>query len=74
MLTGHPYDFFRGVAEDTFRGRIPRGDDAVEILADDRIVGKLNDRLKSLCNLNGTIARSEGSTIIRATDRGLQKQ
>jgi hypothetical protein len=34
-----PYRFRRGVAEHALGARIPRNDDAVQILADDGIVG-----------------------------------
>src|SRR5690348_16150024 len=32
-------DLLRGVPEEAFRGRVPRRDDAVERLADDRVIG-----------------------------------
>ena len=34
----------RGVAEQPLRGRVPRLNDAVQILADDRVVGRLHQR------------------------------
>ena len=36
-------DFVGGVAEDALGGRVPTEDDAVEIFADDRVVGSGND-------------------------------
>jgi hypothetical protein len=34
-------------AEHSFGGRVPRGDDAVESLADDGVVRRIDDRAKS---------------------------
>jgi len=36
-------DFVGGVAEGALRGRVPTEDDAVEIFADDGVVGSSND-------------------------------
>src|SRR4051794_9484274 len=39
--------FFSGVAEHPLRGRVPRLDDAIEVLADNRVVRRFNDRGKA---------------------------
>ena len=41
---GGPEHLARGVAEDPFRTMIPTADDAVQILADDGVVGRFHDR------------------------------
>jgi hypothetical protein len=52
-----PYDFFRSIAEDTFRSGVPRGDNAVEILNLYRVIGILHNCRKSLSNFVGTFYR-----------------
>ncbi len=42
------------IAEHAFRGLVPRGDDAVQILADDGIVGRLDDRGQPIAGDDGT--------------------
>ena len=48
---GLPDGLVGGVAEQLLCAAIPGGDDAVEILADDRIVRRLDDRRKSECRI-----------------------
>ena len=38
-----PYDLYRCVAKKLLGGFVPRLNDAIQILGDDRIVGQLND-------------------------------
>src|SRR5262245_1679153 len=45
------YDFLRPIPEQALRSLVPAGDDAVEVLAYDRIVGRLHDRGQMLGDL-----------------------
>src|ERR1043165_137120 len=38
--------FLRRITEDSFRAFIPTGDDSIQIFADDRVIGTLNDSRK----------------------------
>src|SRR5471032_2826920 len=44
-----PNGFLGGVAKHLFSRTIPRGDDAVEIFGDDRIIRRLDDRRQTEC-------------------------
>ena len=43
MRIDRPIGFVRGIAEHAFGRGVPRCDDAVEILPDDRVVGRFDD-------------------------------
>ena len=43
-----PNRFLRGESKKTFGGRVPSGDDAVEVFGHDRVVGRLHRRDEEL--------------------------
>jgi hypothetical protein len=51
-------DFMCRVAEDALGPHIPRRDDAVEVFADDGVVGRFNDRGEPGCGIQAGILHS----------------
>jgi hypothetical protein len=51
-------DFVRRIAEDAFGAHIPRRDEAVEVFADDGVVGRFDDRGEPSCGIQAGIVHS----------------
>ena len=56
MVTGLPIDLLGRVAEHALGALVPGGDDAVERLGDDGVVGAFDDRREAAAQLLGLLA------------------
>jgi len=63
-----PDDFVRPIAEETFRAGVPADDGTGQILADDRIVGRIHDRRDARSQDRGFLGDRDVAGDLRSAD------